>query len=217
MNVVALHGFLGSPGDFSGWQGISLDSHLVPFEDFAEAVPAGDVLVGYSLGGRLALHALIAEPKRWKAAVIISAHPGLASHLREERLERDCLWAERFLQDPWEKVINDWNSQEVFGGHCIYPEEKDFSRKNLAWMLKHWSLGKQEDLREAIAKVNIPILWVVGERDGKFCEVAKGVQFFHPCSQVWVCPGVGHRVVHEGGKLFFQRLDDRINSLLTFS
>src|SRR5258708_3665465 len=35
------------------------------------------ILLGYSLGGRLAMHLLLAQPKLWDAAIFISANPGL--------------------------------------------------------------------------------------------------------------------------------------------
>ena len=43
-------------------------------------------LLGYSMGGRLALHALLEKDHPWQAAVIISAHPGLESE--PERADR---------------------------------------------------------------------------------------------------------------------------------
>jgi len=75
-------------------------------EVFASEVVAQDpepYLVGYSMGGRLALHSLIAQPKLWKGATIISAHPGLSTE--EERVARrrkDAEWFDlsRSLPSP---------------------------------------------------------------------------------------------------------------------
>lgn len=63
----------------------------------AEAVTGRKILVGYSMGGRLALHALL-EGGLWDAAILISPHPGLESE--EERAARragDAEWGSRAL------------------------------------------------------------------------------------------------------------------------
>src|SRR5690242_6488130 len=63
--------------------------------DTAVKSPGPRVLVGYSLGGRIALHALTRKPEIWSAAVIISAHPGLSDPTeRQKRIENDEKWAE---------------------------------------------------------------------------------------------------------------------------
>ncbi|MDA7508581.1 hypothetical protein N8488_01170, partial [Akkermansiaceae bacterium] len=58
----------------------------------SEGAEFGDLILGYSMGGRLALHALTAAPEKWRAAIIVSAHPGLVSG-QQERREEDREWA----------------------------------------------------------------------------------------------------------------------------
>ena len=132
--IYALHGNLGSAADWAAidlpglvavdlwkWQethpGISLEAFG---RRFTESLPADDeapVLLGYSLGGRLALHALAASPSRWKAAILISVHPGLESaEARGGRVKADQAWADRARQDDWTTFLEDWNSQPVLAG-----------------------------------------------------------------------------------------------------
>ena len=100
MKIYALHGFLGLPSDwaeFNGLEGVSLFDTRLPapsagltqwgkaFNAFAEP---GSLLLGYSLGGRLALHALCDNPGRWQGAILISAHPGLRCSKEKETRER---------------------------------------------------------------------------------------------------------------------------------
>ena len=89
-------GFLGTARDFDFMRDIE-----TPF----------DVLVGYSMGGRLALQALI-DGAPFDRAVIISAGLNLEEN-RDERRARDEAWARRFESDPWDEVIRDWNAQSA--------------------------------------------------------------------------------------------------------
>ncbi len=116
-----LHGALGS---FRDWEGLALPQCQAVnlwrspacgdlFEWarwWAAEVAARDPhpsLLGYSMGGRLALHALLEDPSPWECAVIVSAHPGLKD--AEERRKRLAAWLSRFQNEPFQTVLRDWN------------------------------------------------------------------------------------------------------------
>jgi 2-succinyl-6-hydroxy-2,4-cyclohexadiene-1-carboxylate synthase len=211
-SLIALHGFLGKPTDwnffpfpdlaavdlfsFRHWKNLwewadQLNHH---FSCSALSCP---VLMGYSLGGRLALHALIRNPYFWKGAIIISAHPGLINPQdKEKRFAADLEWANRFRNEEWDSLIQSWN------GHGVLADEKfqfkrlelDYSRLDLAYVLEAASLGQQEELREKISQLTIPILWIVGEQDHVYAQLARSIQLSHPQSQLWIVPNAGHRV-----------------------
>ncbi|WP_068466481.1 alpha/beta fold hydrolase [Candidatus Protochlamydia phocaeensis] len=205
----AIPGFLGLPSD---WSDLGLD-HLkgidlfsFPWSDFSEWAqqlnarvskenePA--ILMGYSLGGRLALHALIQNPTRWAAGVIISAHPGLGDPaLKQQRLAHDEKWAQRFEKEPWKEVIKQWNQQDVFLQDAVHfhRKEEDYERQRLADLLRKASLGRQDDLRALIQALPIPLLWIVGEKDPRYCALAQSLTFKHPQSVCLVIPDAGHR------------------------
>ncbi|RDB37215.1 MAG: hypothetical protein DCC88_00865 [Spirobacillus cienkowskii] len=132
-----------------------------------------NILIGYSLGGRLALHALI-ESKKWDAAIIISANPGLLNNSdKQARILNDKLWSHRFLTEKWEFVLHLWNSQDIFLNSKINfnRAENNFNKIEIANILNKFSLGKQENLREKIKNLDIPILWLAGENDIKFIKI----------------------------------------------
>jgi len=204
----ALHGFLGLPTDWS-FIDSSIAYNLMSNESLAQnnlkswatwfnskQTESPKILIGYSLGGRFALHALIQNPNMWNGAVIISAHPGLTSlPERQMRLEHDYLWAKRFVTERKEDVIHDWNQQPVFAFDPPYEVQDDnFDRSKLFKAMTQWSLGRQQDLRLQIAQLDIPILWITGENDQKFRNLAKEVTLSHAKSHFWIAPQVGHRV-----------------------
>ena len=179
-------GFLGKPSDFP-----SIDT---PFH----------VLLGYSMGGRLALQALI-DGAPFDRAVIVSAGLNLEEG-REERRARDEAWARRFESDPWDEVIRDWNAQPVFGGHVIERKEADYDRRELARQLRECSPGVLNPLAPRLHEITIPVLWMAGERDQQYVEIAQRAVALLPHAELWICPGAGHRVPWEQPELFIERL-----------
>jgi len=138
------------------------------------------LLIGYSLGGRLALHALVENPDLWLGAVIVSAHPGLASpEDREGRLKQDQSWAERFLNEPLDQVLSEWDELSLFS---TYPnkaprQETDFSKAWITSSFDNFSTGRQEDLSSKLAEVGIPpVLYLAGAEDRKYSELGKGLE-----------------------------------------
>lgn len=230
----ALAGFLGLNSDWDifkfnhlqvinpvnlNWQ--SLTEWAQKFNQRVQAQQSKkSILMGYSLGGRLALHALIHTPSLWRAAVIISAHPGLESQVEKTtRLEADEKWAVRFEQEEWSSVITDWNNQAVFANSSFQfsRNEADYNRLHLAHLLRQASLGRQEDLRHKIHGLNLPILWITGEKDKKYCQLAASLKFSHPLSKTIVLPDSGHRLPWEQPVAFKQVLQDFITQTKTKS
>ena len=180
----------------------------------AEVRAAGEgenVLVGYSMGGRLALHALLDAPDLWQKAVIVSAHPGLQSE--EERLQRmasDAEWAGRALTSDWSQFLRLWDAQKVLQGGA--PAEPDprmkliNRRRALARSFMEWSLGKQENLRGRLGAIACPVLWITGTQDEKFTSLAReALPLLEEGQHQEV--DCGHRVVTEAGCEFLQLVE----------
>lgn len=172
----------------------------------------GRILLGYSMGGRLALHVLIDNPSLWSGAIIVSAHSGLQTEReRELRRDEDKLWAKKFISsaNSWEELMKEWHDRPIFGGKDppFLRREKDFSRRALGLALEKFSLGVQEDLRPLLACVPVPILWVIGREDLPACIRKDELHFAHPSSRTVVIENAGHRLLWEQESLFFEEMD----------
>jgi len=157
------------------------------------------VLLGYSMGGRLALHALLAYPEMWKAAVIVSAHTGLTDEKeRSARREKDAEWSALALKGEWSDFLQQWRDQGVLGG-AEMPERNSLKnrRASIARSFVDWSLGVQEDLIPELSKITCPTLWMTGERDAKFTRIATEAIPYFPNGAHIVTPECGHRVPWE--------------------
>jgi 2-succinyl-6-hydroxy-2,4-cyclohexadiene-1-carboxylate synthase len=198
IELVALHGFLGLASDWLKIPGLNtraldLWPHALAGTSWAEGLYGKPVLLGYSMGGRLAMRAAVEEPERWSGAIFVSAHPGLASG-HAERLQSDLAWAARFRRDPWPDLMQDWNSQAVLSvGGVLERHEHDFDRKALALAIDRWSLARQPDLREGLSRLPFPVLFVTGARDEKFTKLARELRRSELQTHVEV-EGAGHRV-----------------------
>ncbi len=177
-------------------------------------------IIGYSMGGRLALHLILQNPNRFKKAVIISSHTGLPEEAkieREQRSDQDLSWANKFEFQPWVDTLAEWNQQGVFGSpynnvaNSVLPvditlTEQSFDRPAIARCLTQFSLANQRDLLPRLKECSTAILWIAGEKDSKYVAIAKQSAENSPGSQVWIAPQVYHRVPWEvPGHLFSEK------------
>jgi 2-succinyl-6-hydroxy-2,4-cyclohexadiene-1-carboxylate synthase len=186
--IRTLPGFLGLASDFS-------------FLPWPVSATSGDVLLGYSMGGRLALQLL--ERERFAKAIIVSA--GLNAPDPERRV-RDEEWARRFESEEWSSLMRAWNAQPVFGGHSVERREIDYDRAELARQLREQSPAVLPPPQ--LESIRTPILWIAGERDAKYVDVGRRGVARLPCAELWICPDAGHRVPWEQPGAFTARLRD---------
>jgi len=181
---------------------------------FNKEVHAKDpALLGYSMGGRLALHALLDNPTKWSKAVIVSAHTGIAAEDRIPRQALDAAWAAKSLKGEWDTFLAEWNAQGVLGGATM-PDRRSLQprREAVARSFMDWTVGVQEDLLPQLDKVTCPVLWVVGERDTKFLQVARAAVEVIPNATLVVVKDCGHRVPWEKPEEFISAVRDFLKS-----
>ncbi len=220
--IWALHGNLGHPDDWNGLRALLpledlhcpclWENHPKPWDDFARdlaAKAAGDdrpVLLGYSLGARLAMHALVESETAWEAAVFVSGHPGLGDPAeRTVRRDADTRWARLLREQGAEAFLQEWNAQAVLSGEPVPAEQGEHVARHadrIAAGFTVWSLGNQEDLRDTLAGCRTPQLWIAGERDSKFARIAREAATRIPAATYEEIEGSGHRVpLHNPGAL----------------
>lgn len=222
--IWCLHGAVGQAAD---WQGFSVPGWVVrrvdlwrfvaccpmPIAEFgralneeARATPGPRVLLGYSMGGRLALHALLEKDSPWDAAIIVSAHPGLESEEeRSARRIRDSEWAARALQMDWRDFLTAWNAQPVLGGEVAGMADRRLlasRNQEVARSFMDWSLGAQEPLWDRLSEIRVPLRWVVGGRDEKFRQLGERAVSRIPDAGLTVVEKAAHRVPWEAAEEF---------------
>lgn len=146
-------------------------------------------LVGYSLGGRIAMYSSCQKLAGLQGLIVEGGHPGLThSAAREARWLSDARWAQRFRHEPLADVFNDWYRQPVFAGlsalqrQALVALRSENSGAALAAMLEATSLAVQPDLRPALRRGDFPFHFLCGEHDHKFRAI--GAELAAPCQLI---------------------------------
>lgn len=185
-------------------------------KNFCEAIQAlpdqsaTNVLLGYSMGGRLAQMAFVENPDLFSKLICISSHVGLSSELeRKERYKSDQIWAFRFMREKFDLVVKDWNAQAVFSGSKAEPKraEKNYSKTALMDCLLRWSLSKQDFSPQVFLNHKDKIFWIVGEADSKYVSFGKMLMSSNYIRDLLVIPKASHRVLFDEPKALAQALD----------
>lgn len=175
------------------------------------------ILLGYSLGGRLALHALLNCSSLWAGAVVVGADPGLKDdEARTAQLQRDRAWAERWLVEEWESLWQAWDAQGVFGGrpNKVERPEAVYSRPQIARLFETFSKGHQADLRPRLAALKAPpILYLSGEDDAKYRTLGDELEAICPALTHELVAGAAHRVPWENPEGFTRKVRAFLNRI----
>jgi 2-succinyl-6-hydroxy-2,4-cyclohexadiene-1-carboxylate synthase len=158
-------------------------------------------LAGYSMGGRIALHAALSLGERVERLVLLSASPGLADPAeRAARAAADAALADRIEAIEIEAFVREWGAQPLFAGMPRgVAEAADADRRRntaagLATALRGLGTGVMPPLWERLGELGMPVDLIVGERDGKFRAVAERMRAALPHARLHVVEGAGHAV-----------------------
>ena len=150
-------------------------------------------LVGYSLGGRLALQAGIMAPNSFASITALSAHPGLQNtDERARRIIEDRHWAQE-LRRNFASFWKEWCQRAVLKDS---PEPSlgnvdEAQRKNWANILEKWSTSQQLFFPPLLAASPAAYMHVVGSEDTAY--VTHQSIFPENVKKV-VVPTAGHRI-----------------------
>lgn len=153
------------------------------------------VLVGYSMGARVALHAAIDPQSEITGLVLIGAHPGIIdAKERSERLASDERLADRIGKIGVQAFVEEWLTQPMFDAvrALDHRDRLGNSADGLAYALRTLGTGSQRVLDDELSRLVVPTLIIVGENDTKFLTLAKRIQSKLPNATVVTIADAGH-------------------------
>ena len=158
-------------------------------------------LVGYSMGGRVALTLGCISPRRLRSLALIGASAGIAdADERRRRAGDDSARAERITTD-FAAFVDDWMNDPLFAGQAalgdVYLAAARAQRMasnpdGLALSLRHGGTGSMTPLHRELGRCQAPTLLVVGLADTKFCDIAEELAAGLPQALIARIAGAGH-------------------------
>lgn len=169
--------------------------------DLSELDPDQFTLVGYSMGGRIALHAALALAPRVTRLVLIGASPGIADPAqRLARQAADERLAEEIERCTIEQFAASWARTPVLADQppevaaAVHADRLRNTPAGLARALRGLGTGALPSLWARLGELHLPTTLVAGQRDQKFSELAREMARKLPQAEVVSVPGAGHAV-----------------------
>jgi len=207
MQLVYLHGFATNP---QVWHNQKVDySPELCFEDIdaesnklAGNLKPETILIGWSMGGMLALKTTELAGNKIKALVLVSTTP-------------------KFIRSPdfplglpmalLKRLENKIRAEGTAAFHnLVFKNGESMGLNHLSWeeVEKEFNQLAQIDLRGLLSKVSIPTLIIHGDRD-EICppSAAEYMKENISGSELVMLPGVGHAPMVEVPELFNSQLD----------
>ena len=237
--VVLLHGFMGSSADWTDvikdlytdfrclavdlpghGKSVCYEDGLYTIEGAAEALNAlldelgvdRCRLIGYSMGGRVALYFALHYSERCRQLVLESASPGLEHpDERAERRRVDDERATRIAGGNFERFLEEWYRQPLFESlsrhglvERMVRSRLENDRVELARALRGMSPGRQPPLWNQLPKLHPETLALAGELDGKYRGLMQEVAQRSPAADAVILPEAGHNVHAERPDAFLK-------------
>jgi 2-succinyl-6-hydroxy-2,4-cyclohexadiene-1-carboxylate synthase len=176
-------------------------------------------LVGYSMGGRLALHVAAKRPQRLLSLLTIGAHAGLEEEARDGRRRGDEAMAQRIETEGLEAFVNYWSSLPMFEGlerrgpsftAQVRAERMNNKVAGLADSLRGMGAGVMEPLWDQLTHLECPCTFVAGQLDHGYVASARRLATVVPNGRVEIVLRAGHTVHQERPDAFARVLDDHL-------
>ena len=162
-------------------------------------------ILGYSLGGRLALYIALRYPGLVSKVILESASPGLkSSRQRTIRKLQDETLAIKLVNSDFNQFLQEWYDQPLFNSlrqhrdfKKLLKERKMSNPEELAVSLTALSTGKQPSLWDLLSENKIAILLLAGELDLKFRGIARQMSRQCPTCKTKIIKNAGHNIHFE--------------------
>lgn len=195
------HGQSESPASLDPYYLENISSQLSSLLSQLNASPAS--IVGYSLGGRIALTFALSHPKMVKSLVLIGASSGISNPKdRQHRLKQDYELGASISQRGVRDFVNTWVTQPMWESlHQSLTAQQwqdsiDQRVSNhplgLANSLRASGTGTMTPLHDVLKFLAPPTMLLVGEKDQKFLNIAQNLATQIPDASIRVIKNSGH-------------------------
>lgn len=168
-------------------------------------------VLGYSMGGRVALSFAALHPERVRSLILESASPGLKT--AADRAARIKVDEERAVKitDDYAAFLDEWENMGLFQSQASLPEEVSRAQRDMrgsqipeevADSLRKYGTGVQPAYWDRLPELRMPVLLIAGERDSKFISINEEMLKSIPHASLEVVEGAGHNIHLESQEKF---------------
>lgn len=158
-------------------------------------------LVGYSLGGRLALRFALEFPQRVCSLVLESASPGLRTEAeRAARRKLDRMRGQKLRIGDKRAFLEEWYRQPIFGNFNEEQRERliqagwGSDARKMALIIQTLSPGREPSLWDSLSLLPMPVLLIGGGKDQAYCKILKEMAGLIRQARLHFFQGIGHNV-----------------------
>jgi 2-succinyl-6-hydroxy-2,4-cyclohexadiene-1-carboxylate synthase len=178
-------------------------------------------VLGYSLGGRVALHLALHAPERLWALILVSASPGIEdAGEREERRASDAALAAVIERDGIVAFVDRWQALPLFATQARLPapvraelrrQRLNNTPRGLANSLRGLGAGMQEPALYRLGQLRVPTLLLAGALDAKYCQLARRMEAALPEARCLITLESGHAIHLEQPAFFMHSVRAFLN------
>ena len=157
------------------------------------------VLVGYSLGGRIALRAALRSPESYRALVLVGTTAGIEEGpVRVARAEADEKLASWMEAMPIEDIVGLWERQPLFADQsdalveAQRPGRLSQNPRSLALLQRTAGQGTLEPVWHELRSLELPLLAIAGAHDDGYSRAAKRIASTAPNGRAAIVENAGH-------------------------
>lgn len=197
----------------------SMEEQILDIALFLEELKLPKVLLlGYSMGGRVALGFAANYPDKVNKLILESSSPGLKTNREQEmRREHDAKLAKSIIKDGLTKFVESWENLPLFATQKqlsteiksrIRDERLSQNPIGLAISLEQLGTGSQPSYWQELKQIQFPVYLLIGETDLKFKQLAEEMGTLFPHSKLVEFAGAGHAPHIEQPMLFAKYLQE---------
>ncbi|SHL40752.1 2-succinyl-6-hydroxy-2,4-cyclohexadiene-1-carboxylate synthase [Lacicoccus alkaliphilus DSM 16010] len=169
------------------------------------------VILGYSMGGRVALAFTIMHPRHVRTLILESASAGLKT--ASERIQRAAVDEERARKiiSDYQAFLDEWEGMGLFQTQKTLSEESSSRQRKMresqqpeevADSLRKYGTGVQPSYWDKLPQLDMPVLLIAGGRDRKFVSINREMAERIPHATLEIVEGAGHNIHLESREKF---------------
>ncbi|MET3575310.1 2-succinyl-6-hydroxy-2,4-cyclohexadiene-1-carboxylate synthase [Bhargavaea ullalensis] len=204
------HGRTDSPAEPGRY---AMEEQIEDLDALLDELGVGRVaLLGYSMGGRVAIGYASEHPERVSRLILESTSPGLGTEEeRASRRESDKKLAEFIRREGVPAFTGYWEGIPLFASQrnlsakrrqAIRDGRLNNRAEGLAGSLLGIGTGSQPSYWDRLGELTMPVTLITGSLDGKYDEIAKRMLGMLPDARHIRVAGAGHAVHVENPERF---------------